>query len=55
VHLFSGAWVVVGLATETVVGAVFHGLRPVMRKQDLGAVSAGWIAEHNARKSDGEA
>jgi hypothetical protein len=55
VHLPTMAWVVVGVATATVIGAVVFGLRPGSRKQDLGAVSAGWIAEHNARKSDGAA
>jgi len=55
VHLPIMAWVVVGVATATVIGAVVFGLRAGSRKQDLGAVSAGWIAEHNARKSDGAA
>jgi hypothetical protein len=55
VHLPTMAWVVVGVATATVIGAVVFGLRPGSRKQDLGTVSAGWIAEHNARKSDGAA
>jgi hypothetical protein len=51
VHLSSAAWVVVGVATAAVIGAAILVLRPAGRKQDLGAVSAGWIAEHNARKS----
>ena len=39
------------MAAAAVIGAAILVFRPIDRKHDLGAVSAGWIAEHNARKS----
>jgi hypothetical protein len=51
-HFSSTAWIAVGVVA-VVVGAAVVLLRPSGREQDLGTVSAGWIAEHNARKSGG--
>lgn len=54
-HLSSVAWIAVGVAMAVAIGAAVVVLRQSGREQDLGAVSAGWIAEHNARKSGGSA
>jgi hypothetical protein len=53
VHLSSVAWLAASVAMAVVIGVAVVVLRQSDRKQDLGAVSSGWIAEHNARKSGG--
>ena len=53
VQLSSGAWIAVGVVIAMVIGAAVVVLRPSDHDQDLGAVSTGWLAEHNARKSGG--
>jgi hypothetical protein len=45
------AWLAVGVAMAVAIGVAALLLRQGNRKQDLGAVSGSWIAEHNARKS----